>query len=234
MKKIIRATLSLVLALSLAILGTSCKNDKENDVGVKSYGASQYYETWKPFNESMVHYVKIDVKDCGDIILLLDASEAPATVANFLQLVSDNFYDGLTFHRIIKNFMIQGGDPKADGTGNSKNTVDGEFWDNGYFFNRFQHLRGVISMARGDDMNSASCQFFICNADSPHLNDKYAAFGFVICGMSVVDYITEKTVGYVDTSSGTISDKKKQAVINSIEEITKEEALAFVAASQQQ
>ena len=165
-------------------------------------------------------YITIKVKDYGDIKLVLDATTAPVTVNHMLKLISEGFYDGLSFHRVINEFMIQGGDPEADGTGDYKNeagekvTIKGEFSSNGHE-NDILHLRGVISMARGNDNDSASCQFFICNADSDWLDGKYAAFGYVIDGMSVVDHITYDTMIYGD-SNGTIEDKTKQAVIESI------------------
>lgn len=159
--------------------------------------------------------VKMTVKDYGEVTILLDATTAPVTVANFTKLVSEGFYDGLTFHRVIKKFMVQGGDPEADGTGGSDGKIFGEFSSNGHE-NDIKHLRGVISMARSGDPNSASSQFFICNADSPHLDGSYAAFGYVISGMSVIDAITKDTAKY-GNSSGTISDKSLQAVIEKIE-----------------
>ncbi len=138
-----------------------------------------------------ITYVEISVEDYGEIVVLLDATTAPITVANFLSLVNEGFYDGLKFHRIIKDFMIQGGDPKGNGSGGSENTIIGEFSKNGHE-NDISHKRGVISMARSDDYNSASSQFFICNADAmDSLDGSYAAFGYVVEGMRVVDKITE-------------------------------------------
>ena len=159
--------------------------------------------------------VKIVVRDYGDIVLLLDATTAPVTVANFTKLVSEGFYDGLTFHRVIKDFMIQGGDPLANGTGGSDEKIYGEFSSNGHD-NDIQHLRGTISMARSNDPDSASSQFFICNADAPHLDGSYAAFGYVISGMSVVDAITRETAKHGDYN-GAIAIKTNQAVIETIE-----------------
>ena len=165
-------------------------------------------------------YITIKVKDYGDIKLVLDATTAPVTVNHMLKLISEGFYDGLTFHRVINEFMIQGGDPEANGTGDYKNeagekvTIKGEFSSNGHE-NDILHLRGVISMARGSEKDSASCQFFICNKDSDWLDGEYAAFGYVIDGMSVVDHITYDTMIFGD-SNGTITDKTKQAVIETI------------------
>ena len=150
-----------------------------------------------------VSYVEIKVKDYGSIIVKVDSSIAPVTVENFLSLVNSGSYDGLTFHRIISNFMIQGGDPKANGTGSGPHTIQGEFAENG-FKNTLSHKRGVISMSRANDPNSASCQFFICNADSTFLDGKYAAFGYVVEGMEVVDAITAELASRGDPTSGLV------------------------------
>jgi peptidyl-prolyl cis-trans isomerase B (cyclophilin B) len=134
--------------------------------------------------------VEITMEDGGKILLELDREAAPKTVANFLKLVDEGFYDGLTFHRIIPGFMIQGGDPEGTGMGGSKDTVEGEFSANG-IENNISHERGVISMARAQDPNSASSQFFITNADaSRSLDGSYAAFGKVLKGMEEVDKIS--------------------------------------------
>ena len=165
-----------------------------------------------------VYIVEMIVKDYGKITLELDATSAPETVKNFISLVEADFYDGLTFHRVQKGFMIQGGDPKGDGTGDGPREIYGEFADNGYYSNGISHVRGVISMARGNDKNSASCQFFITNADArASLDGSYAAFGYVIDGMDVVDAITEKTQPFADPNKmNIISDKSKHAVIEDI------------------
>lgn len=137
---------------------------------------------------------KISVEEFGDIVVELNPKAAPITVANFKELAGSGFYDGLTFHRIVKNFMIQGGDPKGDGTGGSDKKIKGEFALNGYN-NPISHVRGVISMARaGYSYDSASSQFFICHADSTFLDGGYAAFGRVIAGMDVVDAIANVQV----------------------------------------
>lgn len=124
----------------------------------------------------------------GIITLELDASQAPRTVENFEKLVSEGFYDGLIFHRVISGFMIQGGDPEGTGMGGSKETIKGEFAQNGHP-NSISHKRGVISMARTSYPNSASSQFFICHADATFLDGQYAAFGHVVDGIEVVDRI---------------------------------------------
>ncbi len=134
--------------------------------------------------------VTITVKDYGDIKLKLDEEAAPITVENFIGLVQDGFYDGLTFHRIMDGFMIQGGDPLGNGTGGSDETIKGEFSSNGVD-NPISHKRGVVSMARSNDPDSASSQFFIVQADSTFLDGDYAAFGYVTDGMDIVDQICE-------------------------------------------
>ena len=133
--------------------------------------------------------IEITMKSGGKIAVELDPVAAPITTENFLKLVDEGFYDGLTFHRIILDFMIQGGDPLGTGTGGSDEEITGEFAKNGWE-NPISHKRGVISMARSNDFNSASSQFFITNADSVFLDGGYAAFGRVISGMDVVDEIT--------------------------------------------
>lgn len=132
---------------------------------------------------------EITVKDYGKITLLLDADTAPITVNNFVKLVNEGFYDGLTFHRIMEGYMIQGGDPEGNGTGGSDEKIKGEFAANGVE-NNISHKRGVISMARLKDFyDSASSQFFIVQKDSKFLDGEYAAFGHVTEGMDVVDKI---------------------------------------------
>ena len=154
----------------------------------------------------------IKVKDYGTIKLELDADTAPITVTNFVNLANKGFYDGLTFHRIIEGFMIQGGDPLGDGTGGSSKTIKGEFSENG-IKNNISHKRGVISMARSEDNDSASSQFFIVHKDSPHLDGLYAAFGHVTKGMNVVDKLAK--IKPKDKDSGLVSSSK-QPVIESI------------------
>ena len=135
-----------------------------------------------------MNLVEIKIADFGTITLELYDDCAPITVANFLKLVDEKFYDNLIFHRVIKNFMIQGGDPTGTGMGGSKENIKGEFKNNGVN-NPIKHERGTISMARTMMPNSASSQFFICQVDCPHLDGAYAAFGKVVKGMDVVDKI---------------------------------------------
>ena len=128
------------------------------------------------------------MEDYGTITVALDSGAAPKTVENFISLAESGFYNGLTFHRIINGFMLQGGDPNGDGTGGSGETIPGEFRENG-FANGLSHTRGAISMARSEDYDSASSQFFIVQEDSTYLDGSYAAFGYVTGGMDVVDAI---------------------------------------------
>ena len=143
-------------------------------------------------DEIKTYNVEMKIKDKGIIKLELDAEQAPITVKNFIKLVEDGFYDGLTFHRVVENFMIQGGDPLGTGLGGSEKKIKGEFELNGVN-NEIKHTRGTISMARSKDYDSASSQFFIVHKDSPHLNGQYAAFGHVTEGMDIVDDIAENT-----------------------------------------
>lgn len=170
--------------------------------------------------ENAMYYAKMSIENYGDIILELDASTAPITVENFVTLVNEHFYDGLTFHRIISGFMIQGGDPNGNGTGGSKTNIKGEFSANGVK-NDLMHTRGVISMARSSMPDSASSQFFIMHQDAPHLDGQYAAFGKVLSGMEVVDAICENVP--VTDNNGTVM-KENQPVISSLRMITAEEA----------
>ena len=161
------------------------------------------------------HHIEIQVKDYGTIKAELDGDTAPITVANFLKLAESGFYDGLTFHRIIDGFMIQGGDPKGNGTGGADETIKGEFSQNGVE-NKLSHVRGTLSMARSQDMDSASSQFFIVQSDSTFLDGQYAAFGTVTEGMDLVDKICKDTP--VQDNNGTVS-AADQPVIESIKVI---------------
>lgn len=161
------------------------------------------------------HHIEIQVKDYGIIKAELDGDAAPITVANFLKLAESGFYDGLTFHRIIDGFMIQGGDPKGNGTGGADETIKGEFSQNGVE-NKLSHVRGTLSMARSQDMDSASSQFFIVQSDCTYLDGQYAAFGTVTEGMELVDKICKDTP--VQDNNGTVS-AADQPVIESIKVI---------------
>ncbi len=186
--------------LALSVLGTAgCAGKGENgtatgtttEISMTDIAAEINSRKTTDFEESdsATEYVRITVTNHGDIVLRLRADIAPVTVQNFQKLVSEKFYDGLTFHRVIPNFMIQGGDPNGDGTG-STTAIKGEMTNNG-FTNNLTHIRGVLSMARrGGNYDSGSCQFFICNADASHLNGEYASFGYVVAGMETVDSIS--------------------------------------------
>ena len=179
MKKYI--LLLLALCLTMTVLLTSCGSETEmtpSDENTVPEGFEGEYE------------VKLTIKDYGTITLELDADSAPITVENFVTLAKDGFYDGLTFHRIIDGFMIQGGDPKGNGTGGSDKNIKGEFTANGVD-NTMKHTRGDISMARSKQYDSASSQFFIVHKTSDHLDGAYAVFGYVTSGMNIVDKICE-------------------------------------------
>lgn len=177
-------------------------------------GSSDTSDTYTPpaLDTEATYYADIDIADYGVITVKLDQEAAPVTCANFVELAESGFYDGLTFHRIMADFMMQGGDPSGDGTGGSDNNIVGEFSSNG-FENDLSHKRGVISMARAQDPNSASSQFFICHADSDFLDGDYAAFGVVTSGIEVVDEVCKKAEP--TDNNGTIPSDA-QPVINSI------------------
>ena len=206
--------LALILAMSLIFVFVGCgeKSDNGNTDG-ENNDDSVVLEYVQPYDFEGTHTAVITVEDFGEIKVILDETKAPITVANFVKLANKGFYDGLTFHRIINGFMIQGGDPKADGTGGSDETIKGEFAVNG-FNNVFSHKRGVISMARGGySYDSASSQFFIMHMDNAGLDGQYAAFGYVVKGMDVVDKIAAYTP--VVDDNGTVL-KDYQPVIESI------------------
>lgn len=190
---------------SNSISGNIEKNQVENTQTNNESEENKMYSTGK-------HHAEIVVKNYGTIALELDADIAPITVENFANLVNEGFYNGLTFHRIISGFMIQGGDPLGNGTGGSSKTIKGEFASNGVK-NSISHVRGTISMARSSMPNSASSQFFIVHQDSTFLDGQYAAFGTVTSGMDVVDKICEDTV--VEDNNGTVA-AKNQPIIEKI------------------
>lgn len=173
--------------------GTAAGNaDAEKQENREAAGSAEGSETAQDQEQEegvqASHYIDIEIENYGTITVALIESEAPETVKNFVDLVQQGFYDGLTFHRIISGFMIQGGDPLGNGTGGSEKEIKGEFLSNGVK-NRLSHVRGAISMARSEDPNSASSQFFIVHEDSTFLDGNYACFGYVTDGMDVVDKI---------------------------------------------
>lgn len=194
MKKIFGLILCFIMIFSLVACGNTLPpNDGTVIPGVDAETDLTNEEVLKTVE---TFYADITVKDYGVISLELDVNAAPRTVKNFVTLANEGFYDGLTFHRIMDGFMIQGGDPNGDGSGGSEENIIGEFAANGYE-NNISHIRGVISMARmGENPftgelnhDTASSQFFIVHQDSPFLDGQYAAFGHVTSGMEVVDAI---------------------------------------------
>lgn len=157
-----------------------------------------------------MHHVEIEIQDYGTISLELNADAAPITVENFLSLAESGFYNGLTFHRIMEGFMMQGGDPQGTGMGGSDQTIKGEFSQNGVD-NPLSHTRGAISMARSKAMDSASSQFFIVHEDSLFLDGQYACFGYVTDGMDVVDAICTSAQPIDD--NGTIPAGEQPAIV---------------------
>lgn len=194
MKKTLVFVLILCTALVLPLVLTACSGGGED-----------------------VKYAEIKVRGYGSIIVKLDHSAAPITVDNFVKLAEEGFYDGLTFHRFVKDFVIQGGDPRGDGTGSSPDKIKGEFSENGVN-NPLKHKRGTISMARSMSYNSASSQFFICVATSDgvsySLDGKYAAFGEVVSGMEIVDRMMAD-VGDLSGAAYAL-DKENQPVMESV------------------
>jgi len=160
-----------------------------------------------------LHHVKLEIAGYGNIVVELDADAAPITVTNFINLVNEGFYDGLTFHRIIDGFMIQGGDPQGTGMGGSDTQIKGEFANNGVD-NPISHVRGTISMARAQDPNSGSSQFFIVHQDSLFLDDDYAGFGHVTEGMDVVDALATETP--VTDGNGSVSRENQPVITKAI------------------
>ncbi len=191
LKKQIKSLLlvMLMLMVSVAML-TACgggSEEQEDFSDIEQELASKEAATEKAPGIG-IHHAEIEIQDYGTIKLELDGDEAPLTVQNFMDLANAGFYDGLTFHRIMDGFMIQGGDPEGTGMGGSDKTITGEFSNNG-IENNISHEKGVISMARSQDPNSASSQFFITVADADFLDGDYAAFGHVTEGQEVADKI---------------------------------------------
>ena len=173
----------LLFLLAMLVFFTGCES---KDLTKGTIDNMEYSET-----EEVTNYVKIVTNKDKVILLELYPDVAPITVQNFQKLVSEKFYDGLIFHRVIEDFMIQGGDPEGTGMGGSPETIKGEFKNNGVE-NNLKHAKGIISMARSNDMDSASSQFFICTSDNvSYLDGDYAAFGKVIAGYDVAEEISK-------------------------------------------
>ena len=189
MKKLF--ALLLIAVLCLALLASCGKKEPE--------------PTESPYLSGL-HHVELVIKDYGTISLELDADTAPISVTNFINLAKAGFYDGLTFHRIINGFMMQGGGFTEDGLPKSADNIKGEFAKNGVT-NNIDHDRGVISMARATDFNSASSQFFIMHKKADHLDGQYAAFGHVTEGMDIVDQICENTPVQNKNGSVALADR---------------------------
>lgn len=183
----------IVLIVILVLLSLIPKKEKENEM------------------------VEIKIKDYGTIVVEMDRANAPITVDNFINLVNNKFYDGLVFHRIMSGFMIQGGAPNSNSNLSLVKNIKGEFKKNGVI-NNISHTRGVISMARANDMNSASTQFFIVHQDSTFLDGNYAGFGYVVSGMDVVDKICDSVI--VTDDNGTVKEGM-EPIIESIRIIEK-------------
>lgn len=204
MKKLMGLVLAALLAVSLAACGKAGGEEESSDespAGAQSIAGK--------------HHMEITVTDFGTIKVELDGDAAPITVANFLKLAGEGFYDGLTFHRVKAGFVIQGGDPEGTGMGGSGENIKGEFSVNGVE-NTLSHTRGAISMARAKAYDSASSQFFIVQEDSTFLDGQYACFGYVTEGMDIVDEIC-KVTPVVDDIGMVV--KENQPVIESIEVI---------------
>ena len=188
-----------VIALLIVFAFSGCNNGEDSDSSENKAPSVKSYN------------VEINIKNYGKISATLDGSSAPITVENFVKLAKSGFYDGLTFHRIISGFMIQGGDPDGNGTGGSGKNIKGEFSAN-KVQNTLSHTRGAISMARSGEYNSASSQFFIVHKDIPHLNGQYAVFGYVTDGMDIVDKICEDTA--VQDSNGTVFANDQPVIVS--------------------
>lgn len=211
--KNVRNIYIIILIFSLALFGlVGCTNDDDNN---EMEDAKEETNSINKTNFKGTHKVEIEVENYGTIYLDIDEKSAPITVNNFIKLAEEGFYNGLTFHRIISGFMIQGGDPLGNGTGGSDETIKGEFAENGVE-NKLSHTRGAISMARSNDFNSARSQFFIVHEDSTFLDGSYAAFGYVSEGMDIVDKICSETP--VKDKNGTVK-RENQPVITSIKVI---------------
>lgn len=212
------ATVGVAGALACGMIGmVGCSGSSETSsassassssaASSSSSAASAQLEKADPIG---THHATIEIEGYAPISVELDGDSAPITVQNFMDLANDGFYDGLTFHRIIDGFMMQGGDPKGNGTGGSDETIVGEFTDNGYD-NQLQNVRGAIAMARSSMPDSASSQFYIVHEDSNFLDGQYAVFGHVTEGMDVVDEICSSA--QPTDGNGTISADQQPKIV---------------------
>ncbi len=218
--------IALLVATPFAIVGivdsykeSRAAEEYENRTTTMGTGSAADSLMHRDLEGREIKYAEITIEGYGKLVVLLDATSAPKTVENFVRLASDGFYNGLTFHR-ANSYIIQGGDPKGNGMGGSEEKVEGEFPTG------ISHLKGVISMARSTDKNSASSQFFFCMKDCSSLtgstgntwDEDYAAFGYVVEGMSVIEAVNKDMVKL--TTNETIKDKTQQPVIRSIKILT--------------
>lgn len=215
MKKTLIAFLAAVVAGSLMLSGCGAVKEVNKEITIAEESVEETVKEEQAEDADLlsgIYKAEINIKDYGTIKVEMDADQAPITVTNFVNLVNDGFYDGLTFHRIIAGFMIQGGDPLGNGTGGADKEIKGEFSANGVENNQ-SHTRGAISMARSNFPDSASSQFFIVHEDSTFLDGQYACFGYVTEGIEIVDKICEDTP-VVDNNGTVMPDN--QPVIESI------------------
>lgn len=211
-KKYLNLILITVLMSSLVLIG--CGNAKSGNQDASSPSkTSENSDTGTSKSSKDLPIATITVEGYGVMEAELYPEIAPNTVNNFISLANKGFYNNLKFHRVIKGFMIQGGDPKGNGTGGPGYSIEGEFTSNG-FANSLKHTTGVLSMARAQDPNSAGSQFFIMSGDAPHLDGEYAAFGKVFSGLDVLDKIQNVETGSADAP-------KKDVIITSITVNTK-------------
>ena len=222
-KRITILIFAIIFTMSLAV---GCGNSAELTSGTTSAQSTSTTSTsTEPSDSSSsntadntsseIQKVQIEMDNGDKMVFELYPQYAPETVNNFIKLAESGFYDGLTFHRIVKGFMIQGGDPKGDGTGGADQTIKGEFASNGFTQNTLSHTKGVISMARSQENDSASSQFFIMNNDEPGLDGNYAAFGKLVEGEDVLDKLSNTTV-QINEYTGEQSQPVEKVVIKKV------------------
>lgn len=215
--KFIKLMLVMLTITSIGLIG--CGKTSDEEISKSSVDTTIEEKTSSDEETKNLPIATITVEGYGEIIAELYPETAPNTVNNFISLANSGFYNNLTFHRVVNNFMIQGGDPNADGTGGPGYSIAGEFAENGFGTNNLKHTAGVLSMARSNNPDSAGSQFFIMDGTSESLDGKYAAFGKVISGMDVVNAISE--VKTEKNSANENSKPKEEIVIKSITVDTK-------------